>query len=109
MESRGGTHPPCLVAAKDHVTPAQSEGIVMARMENPLGVENGLVEPNPQAHPLEGIYITRTLDQDRREVPVKVLNATCRDQKLTRGCPLVHCEPVTLVTAPMWGRPRPKT
>jgi hypothetical protein len=51
--------------AKDHVIPAQCEGIVMARMENPLGVENGLVEPSQQAHPPEGIYIARTLVQDR--------------------------------------------
>jgi hypothetical protein len=56
----------------DHVIPAQCEGIVMARMENPLGVENGLVEPNPQAHPPEEIYLTRTLVQDRQEVPVRV-------------------------------------
>jgi hypothetical protein len=33
--------PSSLVVAKDHV---------MARMESPLGVENGLVEPNPQAN-----------------------------------------------------------
>jgi hypothetical protein len=84
--------------AKDHVIPAQCEGIVMARMENPLGVENGLVEPSQQAHPPQGIYIARTLVQDRQEVPVRVLNATHRDQKLARGSLLAYCEPVTLVT-----------
>jgi hypothetical protein len=70
----------------------------MARMKNPLGVENGLVEPSQQAHPPEGIYIARTLVQDRQEVPARVLNPTHRDQKLARGSPLAHCEPVTLVT-----------
>jgi hypothetical protein len=72
----------------------------MARLESPLGVENDLVEPSPQAHPPEGIYIARTLVQDRREVPVRVMNATHHDQKLTRGSPLAHCEPITLVTPP---------
>jgi hypothetical protein len=73
-------------------------------MENPLGVENGLVESSPQAHPPEGIYIARTLMQDRQEVPVSVLNVTHRDQKLTRASPLTHCEPVTLVTPPNVGQ-----
>jgi hypothetical protein len=36
--------------AKDQVISAQCEKIVMARMENPLRVENGLVEPNPQSN-----------------------------------------------------------
>jgi hypothetical protein len=60
-----GPRPSSLVVANDHVIPAQSEGIVMARMPNPLGVENRLVEPSPQAHPPEGMYIARTLVQDR--------------------------------------------
>jgi hypothetical protein len=79
-----GAGPPAssLVVAKDHAIPAQCEGIVMARMENPLGVENGLVEPSQQAHPPEGINIARTLVHDRQEVPVRVLNSTHRDQKL---------------------------
>jgi hypothetical protein len=47
--------------AKKHVIPTQCEEIVMPRMENSLGVENGLVEPKWQAHPPEGIYIARTL------------------------------------------------
>jgi hypothetical protein len=37
-----GTCPSSLVVAKDHMIPAQCEGIVMARMESPLGVDNGL-------------------------------------------------------------------
>jgi hypothetical protein len=102
--SPGARPHPSLVVANDHVIPAQYEGIVMARMENPLGVENGLVEPSPQAHPPEGIYIARTLVQDHQEVPVRVLNATHRDQKLTRGSLLAHCEPVTLITPPDVGQ-----
>jgi hypothetical protein len=93
-----GPRPSSLVVVKDHVIPAQCEGIVMARLENPFGVENGLVEPSPQAHPPEGIYIARTLVQDCQEVPVRVLNATHREQKLTRGSPMAHCEPIMLVT-----------
>jgi hypothetical protein len=81
-----------LVVVKDQVIPAQCEGIVMARLESPLGVENDLVETNPQAHPPKGIYIARTLVQDCREVPVTVLNTTHRDQKLTKGSPLAYCE-----------------
>jgi hypothetical protein len=61
-----------LVVAKDHVIPAQCEGIVMARMENTLGVENGLVQPSQQALPPDGIYIARTLVQGLQEVPVSL-------------------------------------
>jgi hypothetical protein len=93
-----GPRPSSLVVAKDHVKLAQCEGRVMARIENSLGVENRLVEPSPQAHPPEGIYTARTLVQDRQEVPVRVLNATHRGQKLAKEFPLAHCEPVTLVT-----------
>ncbi|XP_023718761.1 uncharacterized protein LOC111870591 [Cryptotermes secundus] len=100
-----GPRPSNLVVAKDHVIPARSEGIVMAKMKNHLGVENGLVEPSPQAHPPEGIYVARTLVQDCQEVPVRVMNVTQKDQKLRRGSPLAHCEPVTLVALPEVGRP----
>jgi hypothetical protein len=102
-----GPRPSSLIVAKDHVIPAQCEGIVMARMESPLGVENSLVEPNPQAHPLEGIYIARTLVQDRQEVPVGILSTIHRDQKLTRGSLLAHCEPIKMVTPP--GGVQPQT
>jgi hypothetical protein len=69
-----------------------------------LRVENGLVEPVPQAHLPEGIYIARTLVHDNQEVPVRVLNATHQDQKLTSGSTLAHCEPVMLVIAPDVGQ-----
>ncbi|XP_023708055.1 uncharacterized protein LOC111864779 [Cryptotermes secundus] len=97
--------PSSLTVAKDQVIPAQSEGIVLARMENNLIVENGLVQPSPQAHPTDGIYVARTLVQDCQEVPVRVMNATRRDQKLRKGSPLAHCEPVTLMALPDVGQP----
>jgi hypothetical protein len=59
----------------------------------PLRVENGLVDPSPLASPPQGIYIARTLIQNRQEVPVRDLNTTHRDPKLPRGSPLAHCEP----------------
>jgi hypothetical protein len=37
---------------------------------------------------------------------VRILNATHLDQKLTRGSPLPHCEPVTLVTIPDLEQPQ---
>jgi hypothetical protein len=55
-----GPRPSRLVVANDHVIPAQCEGIVMARKEKPLGVENSIVEPSPQTHQPEGIYRART-------------------------------------------------
>jgi hypothetical protein len=66
----------------------------------PLGVGNGLVEPNPEAHVPKRLYIARTLVQDQREVPVRVLNATLHDQRLAKGFPVARCEPVALVTQP---------
>jgi hypothetical protein len=39
-----GPRPSSLVEANDHVIPAQCEGVVMAQLESPLGVENGQVE-----------------------------------------------------------------
>jgi hypothetical protein len=79
--------------------------IVTARLETPPGVENGLIQPSPRAHPPEEIYIARTLVQER-QVTLRVLNATHRDQKLTRGPPLAHCEPVTLFTSPDMEQPQ---
>jgi hypothetical protein len=61
IEPGSGAQTSILVVAKDYEILAQCEGIVVARMENPLRVENCLVEPNPQAHPLEGIYISKPL------------------------------------------------
>jgi hypothetical protein len=72
----------------------------MARLQSHLGVENELIEPSLLAPPPEEIYIARTLAQHHQEVPVWVLNATHRDQKLTMGTPLAQREPVTLVTPP---------
>jgi hypothetical protein len=82
MESRGGT---------PYFQPGSGQGsrhICTVRGKSPLGIENGLLEPRPQAHPPDGIYIARALVQDRWEVPVRVFNATHRDQKLTRGSPV---------------------
>jgi hypothetical protein len=87
-----------LVVAKDQVIPAQCERIEMARLQSHLGVENELVKPCPQAPPLEGIHIALTLIQYLQEMPVRVLNATHHDQKLTRKSHLAQCEPGTLVT-----------
>jgi hypothetical protein len=58
------------------------------------------MEPSPQAPPPEGFYLARTLSKHRQEVSVSVLNATHRDQMLTRGTPLAQREPVPLVTPP---------
>jgi hypothetical protein len=41
-----GPRPSSLIVAKDQVIPAQCEGIVLARLDSPLGVENGLLEPS---------------------------------------------------------------
>jgi hypothetical protein len=71
-------------------------------------VENGQVEPSPEAHPPEGLYIARTLVRVHREIPVRVLNATRRDQKLMEGSSMAHCEPVTLMTPPDVEQPIPK-
>jgi hypothetical protein len=89
--------PSNLVVANVQVIPAQCEGIVMAKLESPLGVENCLVESSPQALPPEGIYVARTLVRDSGEVPVRVMNVNRRDQKFRKGSPLAQCEPVTLV------------
>lgn len=62
-----------MVVAEDQVIPAQCGGVVMDRSEGPLGVENGLLKPCPEAHPHEGLYIARTLVRDRLEVSVRVL------------------------------------
>jgi hypothetical protein len=51
----------------------------------PLGVENGLLELRPQAHPPERI------------LRMGVFNDTHCDQKLTKGSPFANREPVTLV------------
>jgi hypothetical protein len=40
-------------------------------------MEYGLVEPSAEGHPHEGLYIAGTLVRDRRELSMRVLNATC--------------------------------
>jgi hypothetical protein len=87
MEPRGWPRSSSLVVANDQVTPVQCEGAVTARLESPLRVGNCLVEPSPETHSPEEIYIARALVRDRREVPMRTLNATRRDQKLTKGSP----------------------
>jgi hypothetical protein len=59
----------------------------MARLESPLGVENGLVEVSPEAYGPEELYMARTLVRNRRLIPVRVLNASCHNQKPARGNP----------------------
>jgi hypothetical protein len=53
--------PSSLVMGNDQVIPAQCEGLVMARFESTLGVENGLIEPSLEAHAPKGLYIARIL------------------------------------------------
>jgi hypothetical protein len=64
----------------------------------PLGVGDGLREPRLETHNPEGTYIAMILVQDRREVPVRAMHTTCRDQTLTEGSAMAQCEPVTPVT-----------
>jgi hypothetical protein len=85
-----GPRPSSLAVARGQVIPAKCEGILMARLESPLGVESDLVEQTPKAHSPKGIYIAGTFVRDRREVPLRALNATHRDQVLTRGFPLAR-------------------
>jgi hypothetical protein len=79
--------PSSLVVASDLVMHTQYEGVVLALLKSSLQVKNGLVEPRPETHPPEGLYIAKTLVQDCREIPMRVLNATRRDQKLTKDSP----------------------
>lgn len=59
----------------------------MASLEILLGVKNGLAGLSPETHAPEELYVTRTLVRDSREVPTKILNTTCREQKLMKGSP----------------------
>jgi hypothetical protein len=70
--SGAGPRPSSLVVAKDQVILAQCEGIVMARLQSHLRVENGLIGPSPPAPQPEEIYIARTLVQERQELPVVI-------------------------------------
>jgi hypothetical protein len=75
-----------------------------ASVDGLIGVENGLVEPNPEVHPPEGLYTARTLVRDSWEVPCEGPEC-CRDWKLTKGSPMAHCEPVILMTPPAVEQP----
>jgi hypothetical protein len=70
-----------LVVATDHVIPARCDAVVMAELDSPLGAENGLIK---ESHTPKGLYIARTLIREERVVPIGVLNATSRDQTLTK-------------------------
>jgi hypothetical protein len=48
--------PSTLVVANDHAICAQCKGVMMGRLESPLKMENGLVEPSLEAHTPEGLY-----------------------------------------------------
>jgi hypothetical protein len=72
----------------------------------PPWVKDGLIEPTPNAHIPEGIYIARIQARGCREVPVKVTYAANHDQILAKGFSLENCEPITLVT-PL-GAPHPQ-
>jgi hypothetical protein len=78
-----GPWPSSLVVASDQVITAQYEEVVLAWLERPLRMENGLVEPSLEAHLPKGLYIARTLVQD------------CRELLVHERIPLAHCEPVT--------------
>jgi hypothetical protein len=56
-----GPQPSSVVVATDRVIPAQCKGVVKAGLESPLGVEDGLVEPIPEAHVPKELCIARTL------------------------------------------------
>jgi hypothetical protein len=91
------------------VIPVQFEGVVIARLKRPLGVENDVIELTPEAQVPKGLYIARTVAQDCREIPARVLNAALRDQMLTTGTLLAHFVPVTLVPHPMLNNHRSET
>jgi hypothetical protein len=58
-----------LLVAKDRMIPARCEEEIMARLESPLALVNGPLEPSPEAHQPESIYTVRTLDRGLQEVP----------------------------------------
>lgn len=73
-----GPWPSSLVLANDQVILAQWGEVLMAKLERPLGVENVLIELNPEGHTTKAC----------QEVPVRILIATHRYQKFTKGSPL---------------------
>jgi hypothetical protein len=81
-----GLRPSSLVVASDQLIHVQCEG-----------EENSPVEPSPVINLPEGLYTVQTMIRNRREVPVRVLNATHPNESSQKS-PLAHCEPVPLVT-----------
>jgi hypothetical protein len=79
-----GPQPSSLVEANDQLVPAQCKGVVMAQLECPLTLENGLIEPSPEAHLPEGLHCQDPAPKPS-EVSVSVLSATRRDQTLTKS------------------------
>jgi hypothetical protein len=57
--------PSSLILANNQVILAQCERVVMAQLESPLGVENGLIGPGLEDYVPEGLYIARTLVRDQ--------------------------------------------
>jgi hypothetical protein len=55
IEPMAGPWPSSLVVANDQVILALCEGMVMARLESPLSVENGLVRQSPEVRAPEGL------------------------------------------------------
>jgi hypothetical protein len=100
--------PSRLVVASDQVIPAQCEEVTIARLESLLGVENGPVEPSPEAHPPEGSFIARTLVRDCREVYVRLLDANRQEQKLRKASLQSHWCPPFDVEQPQVRDPTPK-
>jgi hypothetical protein len=84
---------------------AQYEGVVIFCLENHFILESGPIDPNLEVHATEGFYIAKTLLGGRREIPVMVLNATLRDQKLTKENHMAHFELVTLMSSPVFEQP----
>jgi hypothetical protein len=85
-----GPRPSSLAVAKDQVIPAKCKGILMARLESPLKVESDLVEQSPKAHPPKGIYIARTLVQDRQEEATVKTSGAMKERHRKRNITSEH-------------------
>jgi hypothetical protein len=86
--------------ANDQVMSAQSKE-VMARLENHLGVENGLVEPSPEVQSPEELH---RQDPGPRPLKVPFEGRECYASQLEAH--LAHCEPMTLVPPPDFEQPQ---
>jgi hypothetical protein len=60
MEHQGGT-PSFQPGSGQRSGDIYTLRVVMGQLESPLRVENGLIEPSPDAHASDGLYIARTL------------------------------------------------